>query len=248
MEDIADARDKNAVFHPSTFLANRHDFFGSEEEQVAGHVPRFAVLDGVVYSFLRNVVQVHAHAVIVNQHRLDAIEAAADLEHVIDLARQLFQGGHKAEGIGHDGDQAARKVPGFADRFVDQLYYFFGGRGFGKRFFRELLFQDFTHEGDAREVLAQAIVEVLANPALLPAADIENGLFQPLRFGNIDPGNNDVFDRTAPSDENCARPRDAALNAPSGSEGALERIEQFSQGELAGASDSEAGALIAVRQ
>ena len=57
--------------------------------------------------------------------------------------------------------------------------------GFGGGFFLEFVGQGSGHESDAGQLLADAVVQIVADAALLAVADFQNFPFQPLAFGDV---------------------------------------------------------------
>ena len=56
----------------------------------------------------------------------------------------------------------------------------------------QLAFQDFAHESNAGEVLAQSVVQVFTDAALLARADFQNCFFEALALSHVDSGDDDV--------------------------------------------------------
>ena len=67
-----------------------------------------------------------------------------------------------------------------------------GVSGLRKRLLRELLLLNFAHEGNAGQMLAQTIMQVLPDPALLTRADFQDFLFQMFAFGDVNACGDDV--------------------------------------------------------
>ena len=49
----------------------------------------------------------------------------------------------------------------------------------------QFLLQHLAHQFDARQMLAQAVVQILPDAALLAVADLEDFLFQPFALGDV---------------------------------------------------------------
>ena len=70
------------------------------------------------------------------------------------------------------------------------------GFGVGVGFFSEPSLQSFGHQLDAGEVLADTIVQVLAEAALFGFADLQDPAFEPLALGDVG-ADGHVLDRFA---------------------------------------------------
>ena len=67
------------------------------------------------------------------------------------------------------------------------------------------------HERDAGEVLAEAVMQILADAALFTCADFEQRSLQLLALGDVDAGGNDVVGRSVVARQHGAGPRDQAV-------------------------------------
>ena len=75
-------------------------------------------------------------------------------------------------------DKFARPV----DALVHKGDNFGGLHRFRQVLLAQFLFEHFAHERDAGQVLTQSVVQILPDPPLLPAADLEDGTLQALRL------------------------------------------------------------------
>ena len=57
--------------------------------------------------------------------------------------------------------------------------------GFGFGLARELLFEHFAHQFDGGQLLAQTVVQIVADALLFPMADFQNLPFEALPLGNV---------------------------------------------------------------
>ena len=55
-----------------------------------------SMLDGIVHGFLRDVVEMRGHGVIVDQHGGFALEAAGNPKEILDLTGPELQGRHQS--------------------------------------------------------------------------------------------------------------------------------------------------------
>ena len=146
---------------------------GEREDDLA----RLTVLDRVVHRLLGDVVQVRRHPDVGHQDRLGALEPTGDVEQILDLHRPLLERGHEALCVREHRHQAAGQLAGLVDGVVHQTHDLGRMGRLGRVRLGQLLRQHLAHERDAGQVLAQPVVQVLADLALLPAADLEQRRF-----------------------------------------------------------------------
>src|SRR6185369_11007761 len=104
---------------------------------------------------------------------------------VARVARQLFQRGNQAVFFEADGKETACHAASLGYDVVQKPADLLSLRGFADAAFLEFVRQVRGHEGDASQLLANAVVEIVADPALLPIADFEDLALQPLALSDI---------------------------------------------------------------
>ena len=80
------------------------------------------MFDGVIHGFLRNVIEMRCHGVVVDQHGRFALEAAGNSEEIFDFTGPELERGHQALSIGDDRQQASRQFTCLVNRFIHQLH------------------------------------------------------------------------------------------------------------------------------
>ena len=86
---------------------------------------------------------------------------------------------------GGTGCRAPRQAAGLGHGDGQQLGNLGGGFGFGRRLFRQILFQCLAQEGDAAQLLPHTVVQVLGNAPLFMFADLKDFGFQPFAFADV---------------------------------------------------------------
>ena len=145
----------------------------------------FAVLDSIADSFLCDAEEVRRRGIVVNQHRRVALEHAADLSRIRDVGGQVPEGNHQTLGFHLHRIKPAGQVARQRDSLLDQLDHFAGVGGFRQRLGGEAFAQYLPSQGRAREVLAEAVMQLVSDPALFPLANPQNLLLQPLTFRHL---------------------------------------------------------------
>jgi len=130
-----------------------------------------AVFDGVGGGFLGDAVKMDRHCVVRGLDLPLAVQFARDRKKRAQILRQLLQGGLKVVGVQHRRAEAAGEAAGLRQGLVEEGSDVAGGLRLGHSIGLELLMQNLGQEGNARHGLAQAVVQVLAQPALLAFAD-----------------------------------------------------------------------------
>ena len=93
--------------------------FGDRRMTYAACLP---VFDGIVDGFLRDVIEMRGHGVVMDQHRRIALEAAGDPKQILHFAGPTLERGHETVRVGHNGQKAARQLPRLMDRLVHKLH------------------------------------------------------------------------------------------------------------------------------
>ena len=147
-----------------------------------GHLPGPAVLGRVGDSFLRNPIQVRGDGIVEDHNRSLADEAAADSEAITGGFGQFFQGRRQTFRFQANGEEAARQLTRLGDGLIEAI-------GYSPRHLRlwssmraEFVLQRVGVEGEAYQVLAKAVVYVLANAGVLAVADLKDLVLQVVTF------------------------------------------------------------------
>ncbi len=115
--------------------------------------------------------------------------------------------------VRHHGQQSARQLPRLVDRFIYQPHNFGRIRGIGDFSLRQFLFVHLGHEGNSRQVLPQAVVQILSDPPLLPGADVQQRSLQLFAFRDINSGGNNVIRRAVAAGQQGTGPRNQSIRA-----------------------------------
>ena len=78
------------------------------------------------------------------------------------------------------------------NRLIHKFHDLGGIGSVGHLLFGQLGFVHLGHERDSSKVLPQAVVQILADAALLTSADVEQRSLQLLAFSDVDAGGDDV--------------------------------------------------------
>ena len=124
-------------------------------------------------------------AVFLTVHRPLAVEAASDFEAVAGGFGQFFQGGRQPLLLQPDGEEAARQLAGFGDGLVQEIRHSPRGLRLRPALGGELALQRVGVKGQADQVLAEPVVNVLANAGLLAVADLEDLALQAVALGDV---------------------------------------------------------------
>ena len=136
-----------------------------------------AMLDGVVHGLLGDAKQVRGDADVATLDRVVAGEAAGHVAQVLHFGRQARAAPTSDRAAATTGSRPRDSSRVFSIACVHQLRDLGVGRCSGAPVL-QLLLQHLAHERHAGEVLAQAVVQILADAPLLAPADIEHGGFE----------------------------------------------------------------------
>ena len=114
-------------------------------KQVDVYVARRAMFDGIIHGFLRNVIEMRRHGVVVDQHWCFALEAAADSKQIFNFCCPELESRHEAMGVGDYGQEAACQFARLVDRLIDQGDDLGGVLRLWQTLLVEFLLQDFAH-------------------------------------------------------------------------------------------------------
>src|SRR5215469_15642369 len=106
-------------------------------------------------------------AVIAHDDGCVAEELAGGFVKYTGVFSQLMQGGNETVFFKPNWKQTARHTPGLAVDLMDQFGDFLRVVGFGSGLFVEFVSEDVGEYGDACELLAHAIVQIVADAMLL---------------------------------------------------------------------------------
>src|SRR5207302_3407456 len=81
--------------------------------------------------------------------------------------------------------KAAGDAASLGDDFIEKAADFLGLDRFAHAAFLEFIREVGSHESDSGQLLADAVVKVMADAALFPVADFEDLAFEPFAFGDI---------------------------------------------------------------
>ena len=140
--------------------------------QAHDHGAGMPMFDRIGDRLLGDPVEVRRGRIAGNEDRSRTVKPAAHVEELAGVRRQLPERGHESVGFKRDGRKTPRQHPRLARAIANQ----FNNRGGVAAFHRvtgELLRQGRGLELDARKVLAQTVVQILADPPLLVAADVK---------------------------------------------------------------------------
>src|SRR5262249_10117989 len=108
--------------------------------------------------------------------------------HAISLTgtrRQRLDSRSQPTALAADGRQSARKRAGALDRAVDDGDHFFDVFPRAGAFFAQLSSHAAQHQSNTREVLAEPIVQVAADPLLLAIGDLDDLALEALALAEI---------------------------------------------------------------
>ena len=143
------------------------------------------MLDGIVDCFLCDAIKMRRRRIVVHQYRCLTLKNTADPGSFGNVVCQVLEGGHQAFGFHLHRVKPPRQVARQRDALFHQLNHFARVGGFGQRLGCQAFPQHLTCQRRARQVLTQAVMQLVANPALLPLADLQDLLLQPLAFGHL---------------------------------------------------------------
>ena len=143
------------------------------------------MLDGIADRFLRDAIEVRGRGIVVHQDRRITLKNTADPGPFGDVVRQVLEGGHQTFGFHLHRVKPPRQVARQRNSLLDQLDHFARIGGLGQRLGRQAFAQHLAGQRRARQVLAQAVMQIVPNPALFPLADLENLLLQPLALRHL---------------------------------------------------------------
>jgi hypothetical protein len=154
------------------------------------------MLNGVGDCLLSDAIKMRCDGVVVDCNTPVETKFTANLEQFPGIFRQLLQRCHQTMRVECDRGQTAREHPRARDRVADAHGNHGCLFGFGFRFGQKVALQHVAHQLDASEALAQIVVQVLADAALLALANFEHFTLEALALGDVDARSDDAFDRT----------------------------------------------------
>ena len=98
---------------------------------------------------------------------------------------EFFQGGHQPGGLEIDRVEPPCQAARLVRRLPDEIGYPGGGRGLAGQLVGELLFEYFDHKRDAGKLLADAVVQLLADHFLVAFGYLEHLFFELLSLFNL---------------------------------------------------------------
>src|SRR5205807_5543243 len=143
------------------------------------------VSKGVVHGLLGDSEQVRGHDVVSDEHRLRAVKSAAYAVELGHAVSQLTQGRHQTVGNDRDRVTTAAQLAYLSFGLPEQLRQTLRVVGFGQRFLGQLFMEHIVQIPQAGELLAQPVMEVLADAPLHVFADFQELAFQSLALGDL---------------------------------------------------------------
>ena len=143
------------------------------------------MFQGVVHRLLRDAIQVRRRGHILNAHRRIAGEPAGHSGNPARARGQFHQAAHQPVALPRHGREAVRDETRLRDRlaqFAVQPSSLFGQ---GRRVALQVLSQSVTQHFQPGEPLAQAVVQVVAELALLALADVQKLFFKKPAFADV---------------------------------------------------------------
>ena len=148
----------------------------------------FAVLDGIVDGLLGDAIEINpCHAVIRNGGGV-AAELAVGLEDAAGALGEVFKGRSQAIGGQLHRRHRVRQLAGVADGLAGEPRDFLGPCGFDRGLAGQTTLQGLAQELDAGKLLAQVIVQILADAPLHALADPQDFLLQRHAPGDVADG------------------------------------------------------------
>src|SRR5262245_49561686 len=143
------------------------------------------VADGVRHRLLSDAEEMSRHRFVRHEDRLLAGERALNREDSTGPRRQLFESRHKPGRFEIHGRQSAGQIPGERDGFAHMRGDFSDPRCLGGVAGGQPLLKHLTHQLDARQLLAQPVVQVVADPTLLVLARVQDVLLKAFPLSDI---------------------------------------------------------------
>ena len=145
-------------------------------------VPGFAVPDRVGNCLLCDAIQMGDGACVVQRDCLGTFKLAGNFEALAGAGRQFLKIVHEPFGLHFRGMKAACERAGQVNGFLDKLHQPVCRRRFRQGPFLQLLAQNLACQRRACQMLAQAVVQVVAYAPLFTLARFEQFLFKPPAF------------------------------------------------------------------
>ena len=126
------------------------------------------MLHGIIHRFLRDMIEVGGH---IRRRESDTGSShwkrQEILKQIFDFGRPSLSAPTSVLGIRHYRQQTVRQFSGLVDGLVHQRHDSCRVRRFRQSLLRQFLFLHLAHESDARQMLAQTIMQVLPDAPLL---------------------------------------------------------------------------------
>ena len=170
---------------PNAVIGNAEHAFVVNLFQDDLHIFRFSVFHRVIDGFLGQAEKMGLNGAIRNRDIFPALDFAGHRKHAFHRGAEFAKRGAKTAGFEFDWKEAAREVSGLGQSLQHQFADFGGLLSFRQRLRSEPVFKRARQEGDPSQMLAKSIVQILADPGLLPIRDFEDFFFEQPLFGNV---------------------------------------------------------------
>ena len=143
------------------------------------------MIDGVQQGFLHNVIQMQLHLAVHVGGRCLADETAGDPVAAAGARGEFLQCQDQAVFLQADGEQTARDAARLGVGLIDEVADSLRLRGLGSLFLLKPIAEDIHEVGDGGQLLANAVMQVVADAALLASADFQDLPFQSPALGDV---------------------------------------------------------------
>lgn len=150
-----------------------------------GDLAGASVPDGIVDGFLGDAEEVGGAGIVGEQDGLGTLEGAGDAVELGCIVDEQAEGVHEAVRFGENGVETSGELADLGPGEVEQLGEPAGVGGLGQRFLGEFFLEDAGEVAHAGELLAEAVVEVLADAGALAFGDFEELAFEFLAAGDL---------------------------------------------------------------
>src|SRR5580704_4641945 len=143
------------------------------------------VLNSILEGFLGDAVEMGGDSVVTNQHTFRAVHLADDLGTAVHAGGEFAQSDAESIAGQIDGTESMGKIARLGNGIVQQRGDSSDANGFRRGFGNKIAPQKVGSEGNADELLTNAVVEMLAEATLFTIAHLNDFLFKALTIGDV---------------------------------------------------------------
>ena len=178
-------RDGGLGRKPSAIITHSEEDPAFFDRETYFNIPGFSMPDRIADGFLHDAVEMRGRVQVESHPRGSPRHPAFDAEELFGGSREFLQSRHEPLGFKDERRQAASQSTRLAHGLANVTGNLPRLRRLRRGFVFELLLQNLAFHLDPRQMLANPIVQILANSTLLHLTGLQDFPFQPLAFSDV---------------------------------------------------------------